>query len=92
MSALAHESDTALVEAYLEQARRFPLGVLAIGGERSYGEHVAEAMRLVADDVQSVVIAGAGHWVAEEAPDALLDALTTFLSPYLAAARPVANV
>ena len=33
MSALAHESETALLEAYLEQARRFPLGVLAIGGE-----------------------------------------------------------
>ena len=33
LSARAHESDTALVEAYLEQARRFPLGVLAIGGD-----------------------------------------------------------
>ena len=27
------ESETALLEAYLEQARRFPLGVLAIGGD-----------------------------------------------------------
>ncbi len=33
MSALAHQSETALLEAYREQARRFPLGVLAIGGE-----------------------------------------------------------
>jgi signal transduction histidine kinase len=33
MRALAHESETALLEAYLEQARRFPLGVLAIGGD-----------------------------------------------------------
>jgi hypothetical protein len=33
MHALAHESETALLEAYLEQARRFPLGVLAIGGD-----------------------------------------------------------
>ena len=56
--------------------------VLAIGGAESYGEHVAEAMRLVADDVQSVVIPGAGHWVAEEAPDELLAALTAFLAPY----------
>ena len=33
MSALANESETALLEAYLQQARRFPLGVLAIGGD-----------------------------------------------------------
>ena len=56
--------------------------VLAIGGAASYGDHVAEAMDAVADDVQGVVIAGAGHWVAEEAPDELLAALTTFLAPY----------
>ena len=33
MTALAHESETALLAAYLEQARQFPLGVLAIGGD-----------------------------------------------------------
>ena len=33
MRALTHESETALLEAYLEQSRRFPLGVLAIGGD-----------------------------------------------------------
>jgi transcriptional regulator of acetoin/glycerol metabolism len=33
MTALAHESETALVQTYLRQTRRFPLGVLAIGGE-----------------------------------------------------------
>jgi signal transduction histidine kinase len=33
MTALAHESETAILAAYLEQARRFPLGVLAIGGD-----------------------------------------------------------
>ena len=50
--------------------------VLAIGGAASYGDHVGDAMKLVADDVQSVVIPGAGHWVAEEAPDEMLAALT----------------
>jgi signal transduction histidine kinase len=33
MRALSHESETALLEAYLQEAKRFPLGVLAIGGE-----------------------------------------------------------
>ena len=50
--------------------------VLAIGGAASFGEHVADALQLVADDVQSVVIPGVGHFVAEEAPDELLAALT----------------
>jgi hypothetical protein len=39
-------------------------------------------MKLVADDVQTVVLAGAAHWVAEQAPEELLAALTAFLAPY----------
>jgi pimeloyl-ACP methyl ester carboxylesterase len=58
--------------------------VLAIGGEKSSGEGVGNTMRLVAQDVQSVVLPGSGHWVAEEAPDDLLAALTPFLAPYRA--------
>ena len=38
-------------------------------------------MKLAAADVQTVVIPGAGHWVAEEAPEELLTALTEFLAP-----------
>jgi pimeloyl-ACP methyl ester carboxylesterase len=37
-------------------------------------------MKLAADDVQSVVIPGSGHWVAEEAPEETLAALTAFLA------------
>lgn len=39
-------------------------------------------MKLVADNVQSAVIPGAGHFVAEEAPTEMLAALKTFLAPY----------
>jgi hypothetical protein len=38
-------------------------------------------MKLVADDVQSVVIPGAGHWVAEQLLR-MLAALTAFLAAY----------
>jgi pimeloyl-ACP methyl ester carboxylesterase len=38
-------------------------------------------MQLVADDVQGLVIPGSGHWVAEQAPEQLLAALTAFLAP-----------
>ena len=63
---------------------RLTMPVLAIGGEKSFGEHVAEAMRLVADDVQGLVVPGAGHFVAEEAPEELLAALSAFLAPVAA--------
>jgi pimeloyl-ACP methyl ester carboxylesterase len=71
--------------------RRLTLPVLAIGGQFGAGETVAATMRMVADDVQGVVIPGSGHWVAEEAPEELLAALTAFLAPNRdasAAARP----
>jgi hypothetical protein len=49
---------------------------------RTCGDHVAGAMKLVADDVEGVVIPDAGHFVAEEAPGEMLTALNRFLAPY----------
>ena len=74
------------------KARRLTMPVLAIGGEESGGENAANAMKLVADDVQGVVLRGSGHWVAEQAPDQLLAALTEFLAPYKNAAHVPAGV
>jgi pimeloyl-ACP methyl ester carboxylesterase len=68
--------------------RRLTLPVLAIGGAESTGEAPGNTMKLAADDVQTVVLAGCGHWVAEQAPEELLAALTTFLAPYREAAAP----
>jgi pimeloyl-ACP methyl ester carboxylesterase len=64
------------------KTRRLTLPVLAIGGAESSGEGPGNTMKLVADDVQTVVLAGSGHWVAEQAPEDLLAALTAFLAPY----------
>ena len=58
--------------------------VLAIGGGESSDAMVADTMQLVADDVQGMVLPGSGHWVAEQAPEELLAALTAFLAPYRA--------
>ena len=82
--------DMTVAQNQQRKTQQLIMPVLAIGGAASYGEHVAEAMHLVADDVQGVVIPGAGHWVAEEAPDEMLAALTAFLASYrgaLAGAR-----
>ena len=70
--------------------RRLTLPVLAIGGSESSGEGVGNTMKLAAGNVQTLVIPGCGHWVAEQAPQDLLAALTAFLVPYRdrAAAAP----
>ncbi len=72
------------------KSRRLKMPVLAIGGEQSAGAGVGQTMQLIADDVQSVVLAGSGHWVAEQAPEQLLDALTSFLAPYRDTSQRVA--
>jgi pimeloyl-ACP methyl ester carboxylesterase len=64
------------------KTRRLTLPVLAIGGAESGGEGVGNTMKLVADDVQTVVLPGTGHCVAEQAPEELLAVLTAFLASY----------
>jgi pimeloyl-ACP methyl ester carboxylesterase len=66
--------------------RRLTLPVLAMGGAESTGEGIGKTVGLVADDVHTVVIPGAGHWIAEQAPEAVLTALAGFLAPYRDAA------
>ena len=64
------------------KTRPLTLPVLAIGGAESSGEGPGNTMKLAADDVQTLVLPGCGHWVAEQAPQELLAALTAFLTPY----------
>jgi len=72
------------------KTRRLPMPVLAMGGAESLGAMAADTMKLVADDVQTLVIPGIGHWLAEQAPDELVATLTEFLAPYRDAERRVA--
>jgi pimeloyl-ACP methyl ester carboxylesterase len=57
---------------------------VAAGDQRGCGlsGKPANTMRLAADDVQSVVIPGRGHYCLKEAPQEILAALTAFLAPY----------
>jgi pimeloyl-ACP methyl ester carboxylesterase len=73
------------------KARRLTVPVLAIGGAESTGETVGGIAQLVADDVRTVVLPGAGHWIAEQAPEALVTALAEFLTPYRSAAGTLAT-
>jgi pimeloyl-ACP methyl ester carboxylesterase len=78
--------DTTLAQNVQRQkAGLLPMPVLAIGGAASIGEGAGITMKAAAHNVQTVVIPDTGHWVAEEAPEQMLAALTTFLTPYRAA-------
>jgi pimeloyl-ACP methyl ester carboxylesterase len=74
--------DATIAQNQQRKTRRLTLPVLAIGGQYSLGEQVAATMKLAADDVQTLVIPGCAHWVAEETPEETLAALTGFLTPY----------
>jgi pimeloyl-ACP methyl ester carboxylesterase len=74
--------NTTIAQNEQRKAQKLALPVLAIGGAESAGEGVAGTMKLAADNVQGAVLPNCGHWVAEQAPEALLAALTEFLGPY----------
>jgi pimeloyl-ACP methyl ester carboxylesterase len=82
--------DASIAQNQQRKNTRLTLPVLAIGGEEALGQGVIDTMKLVADDVQGVILAGSGHWVAEQAPEQLVAALTPFLAPYRDAASGVA--
>jgi pimeloyl-ACP methyl ester carboxylesterase len=74
--------DVSIAQNEQRKKQKLTLPVLAIGGGKAIGEGVAATMRLVAENVESKIIPESGHWVAEETPEQLLEALTPFLSPY----------
>jgi pimeloyl-ACP methyl ester carboxylesterase len=63
------------------QRGKLKMPVLAVGGGSSFGRgiEVEQSLRRVADDVTGVVIPDCGHWIPEEQPELLLDALLPFL-------------
>jgi pimeloyl-ACP methyl ester carboxylesterase len=75
----AFPADVKQNQAFAKHKLTMP--VLGIGGAGSLGPIVGEELRNVATNVQAVQIEGAGHWVAEEQPDAVTDALLKFLPP-----------
>ena len=56
--------DITIAQNQQRKDRLLPMPVLAIGGAESAGEGPGATMRLAADDVQTVVLPGSGHWVA----------------------------
>jgi pimeloyl-ACP methyl ester carboxylesterase len=58
---------------------RLTMPCLGIGGEIAAGIYGEMALKALADNVSGAVIAKAGHWIAEEQPEALNQCLLDFL-------------
>jgi len=54
--------------------------ILAVGGEKSFGQTMAVVMRAAATNVQAAVIPGSGHWIMEENPTATIKTVADFLN------------
>lgn len=75
--------DLTIEQSAVRRQTKLVMPVLAVGGARAVGAKVEVEMRSVADDVTALVIPDCGHFVQEEAPEALVAALLPFLQPYL---------
>jgi pimeloyl-ACP methyl ester carboxylesterase len=54
--------------------------MLVLTGEKASGDGLIRQARLVASNVEGVVIRGSGHWLMEEAPDQVILRLFEFLT------------
>lgn len=60
--------------------RRLDAPVLAMGGAHALGARVATHFRSLAASVTELVVDGAGHWLLDEQPEAVVGAVRRFLS------------
>lgn len=60
-------------------ATRLGMPMLVLTGEKASGEFLIAQGRLVAENVEGVVVKGSGHWLIDEAPDQTIPALLSFL-------------
>ena len=69
------------IEHNKENAKsRLKMPVLALGGDRGFGQAPLRSMRELADDVRGGVIENCGHWIVEEQPAYLTTQLLTFFA------------
>ena len=54
--------------------------MLVLTGEKASGDFLIQQGRLVATNVEGVVVRKSGHWLMEEAPDQVIPKLVEFLN------------
>ena len=58
---------------------KLKIPVLAVGGDHSYGSHLATEIGFVATNVRAAVIQDSGHWIMEEQPEQAVSLILSFL-------------
>jgi pimeloyl-ACP methyl ester carboxylesterase len=74
----AFEQDAKDFSGFARTKLAMPMLVLA--GEKASGDFLITQGRLVADNVEGVVIKGSGHWLIDEAPDQVIPRLVDFFT------------
>ena len=59
---------------------RLSMPLLVLSGEKAGGPFLIERGKMVATNVEGVLIKGRGHWLMEEAPDQVIPKLVEFLN------------
>ena len=75
----AFDQDAIDNRAWLASKGKLTMPVLALGGEKSFGDEMAVVMRAGATDVTGGIIPGSGHWIMEENPTATVQLVRAFL-------------
>ena len=57
---------------------RMPM--LVLGGEKSGGHFLITQGKMVAENVEGVIVTGSGHWLVDEAPDQVIPRLVQFFN------------
>jgi pimeloyl-ACP methyl ester carboxylesterase len=57
-----------------------PMPMLVLAGEKASGEALITQGKLVAANVEGVIVPGSGHWLMEEAPGIVMPRLVAFLA------------
>jgi pimeloyl-ACP methyl ester carboxylesterase len=73
----AFEKDAADFAGFAKQPLSIPMLVLT--GEKASGPVLIAQARLVDTNVEGIIVPGAGHWLMEEAPQAVIPKLVDFL-------------
>jgi pimeloyl-ACP methyl ester carboxylesterase len=60
---------------------KLAMPLLVLSGEKAGGPFLIEQGRMVADNVEGVLVKGSGHWLMEEAPNQVIPKLVEFLDP-----------
>ena len=74
----AFEKDAKDFARFAQTPLRMPMLVLT--GEKASGDFLIQQGRLVATNVEGVVVRNSGHWLMEEAPDQVIPKLVEFLN------------